>query len=369
MNSMGASDRVEVRRTIQTQAAAQVQNPRTQAAAVAQASQASGKTHPAAQASQAPVKFAKPITSTRYIDIDPQNEVEEEVKHLKRMVQELKIQQERDVAVKPTGSTHPPALDDALDHLLLNGVDKRIAAALIKKVRFELGEERAQNPDEVLDQLAHEIMSSTEVMSPLGGIQAGKGTPVVVALVGPTGVGKTTTLAKIASEALLKRGLKVGLINVDSYKVAAFDQLATYAKILNVPFRQAGSIEDLNAAISDFKSLDLILIDTTGRSQKDPDSLSAMNDLISGISGLQTQLVVSATTRDVELYDIAKRFSVFHPQGLIVSKLDEATLFGGLYNVSQKSKLPLLYFTTGQRVPEDIEEASKERLVSLIMDL
>ena len=122
-------------------------------------------------------------------------------------------------------------------------------------------------------------------------------------------------------------------------------------------------------SIQDFTSLDLVLIDTTGRSQKDPQSLKEMEKLLTLIPGLQSQLILAATTRDNELYDMSARFSIFRPQGIIVSKLDEAMIYGALYNVTQKTKLPLLYFTTGQRVPEDIEEASRERVVSLVMDL
>jgi flagellar biosynthesis protein FlhF len=192
---------------------------------------------------------------------------------------------------------------------------------------------------------------------------------MVIALVGPTGVGKTTTVAKMASEALLKRNLKVGLINLDSYKVAAFDQLGTYAKILNVPFRSAASADELRAAVQDFHGLDLVLVDTTGRSQRDPASLREMQELLKSVPTLRTQLVLAVATRDNELYDQASRFGVFRPQGVVFSKLDEATLYGSIYNVSQKTKLPLLYFTTGQRVPEDIEEATRERVAALIMEL
>ncbi len=335
------------------------------------------------------------VTPVRYIDIEDEEQqvsarpagkalgasgmtVEEELKHLKRMIEEMRIAQDQagpssgaQALMKDGGAFSSPALQDAFETLVLNGLDKRFARPLLKKVAFELGEEKSQDPEQVLDQLAVEIMEESEVVSLLAGVKPGeiKGGPLVIALVGPTGVGKTTTVAKIASDALLKRNLKVGLINLDTYKVAAFDQLATYAKILNVPFRCAASREDLKAAIADFHALDVVLVDTTGRSQKDPDALREMDSMLQSIGNVQTQLVLSVTTRDAELYDMANRFSVFRPRGLIISKLDEASIFGALYNVSQRVKLPLVYFTTGQRVPEDIEEASKERVAALIMDL
>ena len=361
------------------------------------------------QLDDAKPKVQRPITAVRYADINEDGSVsaptpkpriapppivpsgavsgpigsglsvEDEVKYLKRMIHEMKNEKDEGPAAGAQAGHKigrygapdlPRELQDAFEQLVINGVDKRYAWSLIKQVGFELGQDRVGNSEAILDQLAQEIMESTQVQSALSGIQPdnGKG-PSVIALVGPTGVGKTTTVAKIASEAIHRRNLKVGLINVDSHKVGAFDQLGTYAKILSVPFRSAASIEDLKSAIGDFQNLDLIIVDTTGRSQRDPNALKEMQEMLQSVPEMRTQLVLSATTRDAELYDMASRFALFRPQGIIMSKLDEATLHGSVYNVSQKVKLPLLYFTTGQRVPEDIEEATRERVVSLVMDL
>jgi flagellar biosynthesis protein FlhF len=161
----------------------------------------------------------------------------------------------------------------------------------------------------------------------------------------------------------------VGVINLDSQKIGAFEQLSTYAKILNVPFRSAGCIEDLRAALADYKSLDVVFIDTSGCSQRDPESLKRMQELFKNMTSVRSYLVLSALTRDAELYEISSRFAVFKPEGLVISKLDEASIYGAIYNVFQKSKLPLLYFTTGQKVPEDIEEATRERVASLVMEI
>ncbi len=373
---------------------------------------------PRAGAAQAPQKR---ITSTRYVDIDPlplapeapQQQaapistrapsppishamvagmglgapVEEEMRHLKRMIQELKTAQDQLVesrgsaeSAQATGLTETlstVALRDAFEQLVLNGVERRYALPLLKKASFELGEDRINSPDAILDALASEIMQSADVASVLSGVQPrGQGLepgersqPSILSIVGPTGVGKTTTVAKIASEAILKRGLKVGLINLDSYKVGAFDQLGTYAKILNVPFRSCTTHEELQAALQDFQTLDLVLLDTAGRSQRDPGSLRETQAMLDKVPAARTLLMLSVTTRDTELYDMANRFGMFRPQGLIVGKLDEATTFGAIYNLSQRVRMPLLYFTTGQRVPEDIEEATGERMAALILEL
>lgn len=269
------------------------------------------------------------------------------------------------------GALSSPALQESFERLVLAGVEKRFAYSLCKQVAFELGASGQQDPSAVTDQLAVEMLEQIQVHEPLqisgpGRSQSG---PLLLALVGPTGVGKTTTVAKIASDCILKKGLKVALINFDTYKVGAFDQLATYSKILRVPFRSATVPEDLEAAIQDFQGMDLILVDTAGRSCRDSQSLQEMEKVLHGIPGVHTHLVLSSTTRDSELIEMSQKFSIFRPEGLIFSKLDEASSFGAIYNVSMRSKLPLSYFTTGQRVPEDLEVASGERLVSLLLEL
>jgi len=296
-----------------------------------------------------------------------------EIESLKRMIEELRTQQSEAIAQKAVERSEvsafsTPALQEAFDQLVVQGIDKRFALSLIRQAGFELSPSSASNIDAVLDQVASEILEGIQTADPLEGVVAGTGNPTVMALVGPTGVGKTTTLAKIAAQGL-KKGLRVGLINLDYVKASAFEQLATFARLLNLPFRSAHSVDDLGFAIRDFSTLDLILVDTTGRSQRDPESLNEIHSMLATIPSMKTLLVLSATTRDAEMYDMASRFSVFRPQGLVFSKLDETTLYGAIYNVPQKVRLPLLYFTTGQKVPEDIEKATAERVVSLVMDL
>jgi len=304
-----------------------------------------------------------------------QSRMAEEMRRLREEIAQLKAANQDSLSdsrmtgalARQAGITSP-SLQEAFETLVLSGVDKKLAVTLSRKVAFELGEEVA-NTDRVLDQIALEIVQSVRVRDGLGSVRSGGEGPKLIALVGPTGVGKTTTLAKLAAESLLKHRLRVGLINLDSFKVGASDQISTYARILNLPFRSCSNAEELKNAIRDFGVLDLVLIDTTGRSPKDPQGLNSQSQLLSTVKDLETWLVLSATTRDTELNDITARFDLFRPSGIIMSKLDEATLFGAIYNVSQKTPSPFVYFTTGQRVPEDIEEATSERVAALLMDL
>lgn len=305
--------------------------------------------------------------------------LEDEVQTLKKIIDDLRTAKSEDsvVASGRMGSTPElelPVFQDAFEQLLLHGVDRRSAFTLMKKVAFELGGESqgyAIQADDVLDCLASEMMNSIQVQGIFEVLQDTKlrTGPLVVAFAGPTGMGKTSTVAKLASEALLRRKLKVGLINLDSQKPGAFDQLGTYAKLLNSPFRSASSQADFAAALKDFQGVDVVLVDTSGLSQKNAESHNKTIQILKSLPDLKLYMVLSATTREAELYDAVTRFSELRPQGVVLSKLDEATIYGPIYNISQKVKLPLAYFTTGQKIPEDIELATAERVVSLVMDL
>ncbi len=294
------------------------------------------------------------------------SDLQEEMERLKQMVIELK-EEHQAVSDSRIPDVSSEALQVEFQNLLRNGVDKRNAVTLIKQVSFNLTRDELKSSERIVDALALEMMSDIKLEDLLD-FKNNK-SQRVFALVGPTGVGKTTTIAKIASQALLQHNLKVGLINVDSFKVSAQDQLATYAKILNVPFRHATNAVEVDRAITEFKYLDLVLIDTNGCSQKDTDSLTELRNLLASHSSIQPFLALTATTRDQELYDILTRFKLFKACGIVFSKLDESTTFGCIYNVAVKTALPLAYFTTGQRVPEDIETATRERVASLVLDI
>jgi flagellar biosynthesis protein FlhF len=127
--------------------------------------------------------------------------------------------------------------------------------------------------------------------------------------------------------------------------------------------------DDLNAALEDFSQSDLIFLDMSGCPQKDQKGMHEAQEIIKTINGLESYIVLSATTRDAELFDSVSRCSSLPLLGVMITKLDESTLYGSIYNLYQKCKLPFVFFAVGQQIPEDIEEASKERIVSLLMNL
>lgn len=186
----------------------------------------------------------------------------------------------------------------------------------------------------------------------------------VVAVIGPTGVGKTTSVAKLAARFCLKHGNRhVALITTDSYRIGARDQLNTYARILDVPVRSAGTAEELGVALNAFCDKRLILIDTAGMSQRDVRLSEQLSLLTSGGVQVRSLLALPATMQQAAMEQAIKAFSAATPDALILTKLDEAASLGGAFSAAIHSGLPLAYTTDGQRVPEDLHLAHANALV------
>jgi len=188
-----------------------------------------------------------------------------------------------------------------------------------------------------------------------------------IALVGPTGVGKTTTLAKIAAQYLSHNSPKIGFITIDTYRIAAVEQLKVYGDIMNIPVEVVITPEQLEHALLKLRDKDLILIDTAGRSPQDSHCLDELKSFLRPDLEIDTHLVLSATTRESELFDAIQRFSVLGIDHSIITKIDECTSLGLLLDIQIREKIPYSYVTNGQRVPEDIIEANKNSLAQLIM--
>jgi flagellar biosynthesis protein FlhF len=298
--------------------------------------------------------------------------LERDIEQLKSMIGELSSTASSAMTAREEGDQDLTSeLIRSMHDLVASGIEKKYARQIVRQAAFDLPSLDRHDEAAIMDKVAYHLVNDIQVKDLLEGVgaRAGAATSTVIALVGPTGVGKTTTIAKIASLGILEKRLRVGLINLDSYKVAAAEQLSTYARIMNVPFRSVNTKEELQQAIYDFASLDLVLIDTTGRSQKDQESLLQLRHMLASIDNCQSVLLVSATTKDSDMSEVVSRFKLFQPRGLVFSKLDETSVYGCIYNVQKRSGLPLLYFTVGQRVPEDIEKASAERVADLVLDV
>lgn len=184
---------------------------------------------------------------------------------------------------------------------------------------------------------------------------------------GPTGVGKTTTIAKLAAEGVLKNKRKVGLITTDTYRIGAVEQLRTYANILNVPLEVVFQPMDMEIAIEKLKSSDLIFMDTAGRNYLNQDHANDLIKYFPHVNGTVNYLVLSLTAKNHDMIDIINNFQHIHVENVIFTKADETRTYGSILNMVCRYKLSLSYITTGQNVPDDIQVASPGKIANLIL--
>jgi len=204
-----------------------------------------------------------------------------------------------------------------------------------------------------------------------GPMKVQRGRPKVVALVGPTGVGKTTTLAKLAARYAYKyfEKKRVALVTLDTYRIGAAEQLKIYAQILDSPIEVVHSPKGLRAVLKRFSSYHMILIDTAGRSQNNGEQINELRQLLKQEIPIETHLVLSATTKNSDLDAITSKFGAVGFDRLIFTKLDESYTFGCILNQALKTSKPLSYITYGQRVPEDIDVAHGYLIGELMLGL
>jgi flagellar biosynthesis protein FlhF len=250
-------------------------------------------------------------------------------------------------------------------HLIAQGVAEATAAELAEQMGREMSAEELARPAAVRDRLVAAVAAripTAEVPATAVG-----GRPRVIVLVGPTGVGKTTTIAKLAARFKLAQHRQVGLITIDTYRIAAVDQLKTYAQILEVPLRtvlRAGELDDALAAMA---GLDVVLMDTAGRSPADAPRLRQMRTFLEAARPDEVHLVVSATADRACAQRVLDSFAPLGANRWILSKVDEAGTFGIAMNVAIATKTPLSFVTTGQEVPDDIAVPSPQKLAELIV--
>lgn len=202
------------------------------------------------------------------------------------------------------------------------------------------------------------------------GIEKAKKNPKVVFFIGPTGVGKTTTIAKIASKVCVEEKSRVALLTTDTYRIAAAEQLRTYANILEVPLRVIYTVDELQKAIVDFSEYDYIFVDTSGHSYKNQEQKDATLGFVNCLGEeieKEIYLVLSATTKHKDLIMITDAYSGIDGYKLIFTKLDETTAFGNLLNIKLHTGAQMSYITCGQNVPDDIEKFNPQQMVRFLL--
>lgn len=249
------------------------------------------------------------------------------------------------------------------EQLVNNEVSLEYARALMDELDFRC-------KDGALDDLLASVYQ--KIILKLGQtktIELEKDKPKVVCFIGPTGVGKTTTIAKIASKFKLEEKIKVAIITADTYRIAAVEQIKTYASILAIPVSVVYEAKDFNEAIEKYKEYDLVLIDTAGRSHKNTEQFNDAKALLEAITDYKKEvyLVVSATTKYNDLSKITSSYSKITDYSLIFTKLDETMSYGNILNVKLDTKAPLAYVTFGQGVPEDISVLNPQDIAKQLL--
>lgn len=211
------------------------------------------------------------------------------------------------------------------------------------------------------------IISTLASLIPTSDFELNKdGGQKVISIVGPTGVGKTTCIAKLAVISKILHNLNIGLISIDTYRLGALDQLKIFSEISNIDFLVAYEPKDIPKFMKKFKDKDIVFIDTVGRSQNNTKLLQSINQFLKTVKIDETYLVLNSTSDYKIMLDVAKKFKVLNYNGLIFSKLDEAVTFGNLLNLVEEIKVPIKYLTNGQVIPDDIIAADNEFIANMI---
>lgn len=283
-----------------------------------------------------------------------QNELMSEIQEIKKLfAQQTKLEK--------SGFTYPYSL--LYEQLIEQEVTSELAAELIEDLYS-----RYQDHSEVtIEQIR--LAAKNLIVNQLQEIDftTQKFTKKIIQLVGPTGVGKTTTIAKIAAEQMLKHKKKIAFITADTYRIGAIEQLKTYAKILDIPLTVVYSSADYKAAIEDFSDYDLILVDTAGRNYREQQYIDDLMQMTSLNQHTGVYLVLALTAKSEDSLEIYEQFKQIPLEGLVFTKLDETIRYGSLYNLPKKSSQNITYITNGQDVPDDLLRIDEKEIAELII--
>jgi flagellar biosynthesis protein FlhF len=307
-----------------------------------------------------PLRNSRQILETPVANTAAVLNLTQEMATLKSMVKDL-VKQSRQAQA-------PNVPEDLLEHytqLIQSQVASDIAQEILSNLRNTLRPDQLRNPQLIQEKLSEQLEKMLPVSGPI--TRKKRVGPHVVALIGPTGVGKTTTIAKLAANLKLREEKTVGLITIDTYRIAAVDQLKKYADIIGSPLAVVGSPEELREAIDSMVDCEFVLIDTAGRSPTDTLKLQELKNFLQVAEPDEVHLVLSSTASQENIESAALRFGNVRVDKILFTKLDESVHVGVVLNVARKLGKALSYVTTGQDVPDDIEEGKARRLAQLIL--
>ncbi len=259
----------------------------------------------------------------------------------------------------------PAELVPIYSQLIEADIPEVLTRRLVRHIAENLEPDQFDDVEAIRAALCQAVAQCIPVAPPISPVV---GARRVVALVGPTGVGKTTTVAKLAANFKLAHGARVGLVTVDTYRIAAVEQLKTYAEIIDLPLAVVNDPSEMARALDELGAVDLVFIDTAGRSPRDEVKIRELAEFLRQARPDEIHLVLSAVAGQRSLKAAVDRFATVQVDRLILTKLDEADSLGGILGVLGMSSRPVSYLTTGQAVPDDIEPADRMRLARLILN-
>ncbi|MDA3860675.1 MAG: flagellar biosynthesis protein FlhF [Melioribacteraceae bacterium] len=252
-------------------------------------------------------------------------------------------------------------LKEYVDKLIYQEVSKPIIKTVVNQIKKS---EEFIDPSNVEDY----VITSLSSLIPTTNFEIKKrGKQKIVAIVGPTGVGKTTCIAKLAAISKILNNLKIGIISIDTYRLGAIDQLRIFSEVSNIDMLVAYEPNEMPSLIKKFSDKDLIFIDTAGRGQKNVKELEKTKEFLDIVKLDETYLALSATSSTKHLIDVTKKFDFFNYSALVVTKIDEGVVFGNILNVAVTSKKPLIYLTNGQVIPDDIIAADSDFVAKMVV--
>lgn len=302
------------------------------------------------QEKQAPNQAVSVVPRTNVED----EEVISEIKSIKKYLLHLITEKEQHLS---------PALEKVNQRLKKHDISKEICSEIIAKLMLKLETENDYGEKEIYSWTKEEIIRFIK----LGHAKQHNTFSKVTCFIGPTGVGKTTTIAKLAADLMLKEKKKIGFITTDTYRIAAVEQLKTYAGILNIPIEVVYSPDELKNALDRLDSCDYILMDTAGRNYFEKEYVDELALLLGNDEEVQTNIVISLTSKYSDLKEIIDSFAELTIHSILFTKLDETRSYGIILNLLHEYRLPFTYLTNGQNVPDDIILASPEIIADLIL--
>ena len=282
-----------------------------------------------------------------------------EIRELRAMMASLLTQTDKARSLGLNESLLP-----VYEKLIGRGVNDRVATRVFERLQERKQREEGDSFIGESD-LAAVMKEAVKCEGPIKLESAG---PKVVALVGPTGAGKTTTIAKLAARFALQQKKKVAMVSLDTYRMGAWEQLESYGELMRVPVSLATDRNEFARIMQEHQDKDVVLVDTMGKSHRDLDYCKRLKQVLEAVPQVETHLVQSATAQESVVTECFKQFAPLGIDRVLFTKLDEAVHFGLLFNCSVRYQIPFSYFTTGQSVPEDIEVAEQDKVIRLIFN-